>query len=355
MWTWRTVAALAGALLVLPLASVSAQDKGAAAAPLVIIDGQALPNDEVERPVALQVDQLELRAHAMRRKAANDAVNQYLLAREAKKRGITVDALVAEEVDAKVKAPTADEVNAVVAARIRSKPMQGEALDALRVSTEASLKAQRRSQQNERYLQSLRDGAKIVVNLPDEPIMRMEIPTAGEPALGPADAAVTLVEFSDYQCPFCKSSQATLKALKERYGDRLRIVHRDFPIDGLHKAARRAAEAARCAGEQNAFWPYSDVLYQSTLIGGDMELNAIAAKLNLDGAAFKTCLESRRHSTTVQRGVLDGKALGVSVTPTFFVNGRPLMGAIPLEEFQAAIDRELTRRPSAAGERTSKP
>jgi protein-disulfide isomerase len=354
MWTWRTVTALAGALLLAP-AAVTAQQEGAAARPLVEIDGQALSNDEVERPVALQVYQLEARAHALRRKAVTDAVTRHLLSREAARRGLTVEALLAQEVDAKVAPPTAQEVAVVVNDRIKSKPLQGEALEQLRASVETTMKTQRRAAQHEQYVESLRSQARIVVNLPDEPALRMTIPTAGEPALGPADAPVTLVEFGDFQCPFCRTAQRTLKTLKERYGDKLRIVHRDFPIDTRHRAARRAAEAARCAGEQNAYWPFHDALYQSQLAGGDAELTAIAEKLKLDTAALTACLESKRHVTTVQRGVVEGKALGVSVTPTFFVNGRPLVGAIPLEEFQAAIDRELTRRSAATAERTPKP
>jgi protein-disulfide isomerase len=355
MWTWRTVTALAGVLLVAPAAVTAEQPGRAPAAPLVEIDGQALSNDEIERPVALQVYQLETRAHALRRKAVNDAVTRHLLAREAARRGLTLEALLAQEVDAKVTPPTAQEVAAVVAARIKGKPLQGEALEHLRASVETTMKAERRAAQHERYVQSLRSQARIVVNLPDEPALRMTIPTAGEPALGPEDAPVTLVEFGDFQCPFCRTAQRTLKALKERYGDTLRIVHRDFPIDTRHRAARRAAEAARCAGEQNAYWPFHDALYQTQLTGADAELTAIAARLQLDTAALTACLDSKRHVTTVQRGVVDGKALGVSVTPTFFVNGRPLVGAIPLEEFQAAIDRELTRRSAATAERTPKP
>jgi protein-disulfide isomerase len=352
MWGGWTVAVLIGALVALPAAAGA--DGRESRLPLVEIDGQALPDDEVERPVALQVFQLEQRAHALRRRAVTDAVNRYLLKREAERRGVSVDALVKEEVDAKVIPPTADEVAATVAHRIRTKPMQGEALDNLRVTIEAQMKAGRRSAAYERYVARLREGARIVVRLPDEPALRMTIPTAGEPALGPEDAPVVLVEFSDFQCPYCRASQATLKTLRERYGDRLRIVHRDFPLD-THRGARRAAEAARCAGEQNAYWPYHDALYASALVGGDVELTAIARHLKLDTAAFTACLESKRHVTTVQRGVVDGKAAGVTSTPTFFINGRPLVGAIPLEEFQAAIERELTRRASATTERTPKP
>ena len=355
MQTWRTVTALVGVLLLAPAAVMAQQDGRAPTTPLVEIDGQALSSDEVERPYALQVYQLEVRAHAMRRRAVTEAVTRHLLAREAARRGLTVEALLAEEVDAKVTPPTAKDVATVVAERIKSRPLQGEALENLRASVEHTMKTERRNAQHERYVQSLRSQSRIVVNLPDEPALRMAIPTAGEPALGPEDAPVVLVEFSDFQCPFCRTVQATLKTLHERYGDKLRIVHRDFPLDARHRAARRAAEAARCAAEQNAFWPFSDELYRTQLLGVDAELTAIAQRLKLDTGAFTSCLESKRHAVTVQRGVVDGKALGVTVTPSFFINGRPLAGAIPLEEFQAVIERELTRRSAATTERTPKP
>jgi protein-disulfide isomerase len=347
-------AALAVALLGIVTMPAAADERRAAQPPLVEIDGHALPDEEVERSVALQVYQLEARVHALRRRAVNDAITRHLLAREAQRQGVSVEALVAREIDAKVVPPTAEEVQQAVAVRIRTKPAQGEALEHLRASVEAAMRAERRSAQHERYVSGLRAAATIVVRLPEEPVLRMAIPTAGEPSLGPADAPVTLIEFSDFQCPFCRAVQPTLAALRERYGDRLRIVHRDFPSE-RHRAARRAAEAARCAGEQNAYWPYHDALYGTALVGGDVELGAIAAKLSLDAAAFTACLNSRRHATVVQQGVLDGKAAGVTGTPTFFVNGRPLVGAVPIEEFRAVIDRELARQPTAKTERTRTP
>jgi protein-disulfide isomerase len=340
------LATLAAALLGLPASPASADAARAPRPPLVEIDGHALADDDVERPVALQVFQLEARAHALRRRAVNDAVTRYLLAREAARHGLTVEALVAREVDAQVVPPTRAEIDDALARRVRGTPLQGEALEATRTSVETALRGERRAAAHERYVGGLRAGARVVVRLPDEPALRVAIATAGEPAKGPADAPVTVIEFADFQCAFCRAAQPTLAALRERYGDDVRVVRRDFPVDGRHPAARRAAEAARCADEQRAYWPYHDALYATPLRGGDAELADIAARLTLDVPAFTACLASRRHATTVQRGVLDGKAAGVTGTPTFFVNGRPLVGAVPLEEFRAVIERELTRRAS---------
>jgi protein-disulfide isomerase len=176
------------------------------------------------------------------------------------------------------------------------------------------------------------------------PVVRVEVPVDGAPVRGSADAAVTLVEFSDFHCPFCKQVQPTLTQILERYPGKVKLVYRDFPIDGLHPEARRAAEAARCARDQGKFWEYHDLLFAGPASAAPEELKRYAGQVGLDLTVFGPCLSAGVHRAAVQRDLDEGTRLGVTGTPGFFVNGRPLSGAQPLEAFARVIEEELTAR-----------
>ena len=174
------------------------------------------------------------------------------------------------------------------------------------------------------------------------------------PTLGRADAPVTIVEFSDYQCPFCQRFFATtLPTLKKEYIEtgKVRYVFRDYPIDQLHPLARKAAEAAHCAGDQGKYWEMHDVLFRNATALALPQLAEHARSLGLDGSAFDACLSSGRHAPKVERGITDAAAAGVQGTPGFVIGrttegdvieGTPVRGAQPLDTFRQLIDRALT-------------
>jgi len=178
--------------------------------------------------------------------------------------------------------------------------------------------------------------------------------TGDGPALGRADAPVTIVEFSDYQCPFCQRFAATtLPALKQDYIDagKVRYVFRDYPIANLHPSAHRAAEAAYCAGEQGKYWEMHDILFQNQHALEPPRLAGHARALGLDEAAFQRCVASGRNASRVDRGIADGAAAGVQGTPGFVIGrtrggdtieGTALRGALPLETFRQIIEQLLT-------------
>ena len=177
---------------------------------------------------------------------------------------------------------------------------------------------------------------------PAEP-PRVAVEPAG-PSVGPADAPVTIVEFSDFQCSFCAALQPALDRVKTEYAGRVRLVFRHFPLTGIHPDAWRAAEAAACAGEQGRFWDLHALLFreQAALSAGDLRQKA--ARLGMDTAAFGACLDGRRYHDAVHADVDAGIKAGVEGTPTLFINGRPVVGAVPFEELAALIDDELRRR-----------
>src|SRR5262249_6614274 len=157
-----------------------------------------------------------------------------------------------------------------------------------------------------------------------------------------ANAPVTIVEFSDFLCPFCRRAQPTLSAIEKRYGDKVRFAFRDYPLEQLHPGATRAAEAARCATDQGKFWPYHDRLFQKATASPD-DLKTYAGEVGLDVAKFNECFASGKHAAAVQKDMHEGSRLGIGGTPAFFINGRMVSGAQPLEAFAQIIDDELAR------------
>lgn len=159
---------------------------------------------------------------------------------------------------------------------------------------------------------------------------------------------MTIVEFEDFQCPYCKQAQSTLAQLESRYGNKIKVVHRDFPIDQIHPLARRAAEGARCANEQGKFWIYHDKLYATTLTSDPNQLSGLAKNAGLDEESFEKCLASGQFKGAVQKDFDEGVKLGVSSTPTFFINGRLVVGSQPLDNFARIVDEELAANGAAA-------
>ena len=220
--------------------------------------------------------------------------------------------------------------------------MQGRDLAAMSPAIRRYLEDERRSTAYQALVAELRKAGPPVRLVLDAPRYTVEI-AADDPALGAAAAPVTLVEFSDFQCPFCQRIEPTLKRLREVYGDRVRIVWKDFPLTSIHPQAFKAAEAGQCAREQGKFWEYHDRLFANQQALEAEFLKKYAADTGLDAAKFAACLDSAKYAERVQGQMTVGMALGVSSTPSVFVNGRLLSGAQPYEVFTAVIEDELER------------
>jgi protein-disulfide isomerase len=173
-------------------------------------------------------------------------------------------------------------------------------------------------------------------------IPRFDIPLDDDPRLGPDGAEITIVEFSDFECPYCRSfHNETFKRLMETYEGRIQFVYRDFPLTSIHPDAFSAAEAANCALEQDAFWDYHDLLFSGELGLGQEAYSSYASQLGLDVGAFEQCLTEGKYTAEVQADYDYAAELGIRSTPTFFINGLPLVGAQPYEVFSQVIDKEL--------------
>jgi protein-disulfide isomerase len=299
------------------------------------VAGTPIPLAEVDDLVRPQLMELEAREHQLRSQALDALVTRTLIEKEAAARGMTPEALDQAEVVAKVSV-TDEELKSVYAAnkaRLGNKS-EAEGMEQIR----SALTQQRQTERRNAFAQGLR--AKYDVKVLLEPY-RVPVELAGAPVRGNPKAPVTILEFSDFQCPFCVRARPTVARVREVYGDRVRWAFRHYPLD-FHPQAQKAGEAAACAGEQDRFWQMHDRLWETRKLEVP-ELKAHAQALGLDAAAFATCLDSGRHAGLLERDTQAGQAYGVSGTPAFFVNGRPLIGAQPFEAFQQVIDDELAR------------
>ena len=325
-------------LLVLGLGITSMA--GAASAPLAEVDGLAITAEDVEKPIAPQLSKLEEQIYNLKRQRLDALINDRLLQKEATKRNFSVPALLDAEVTAKVGLVTEQEIEKFYQdnkAQIKGEQAQ------VREQIRAYLQNQKLAARREEFLTSLRAQAKVVVNLKPPPIQRIEVSVQGAPFKGGEKAPVTIVEFSDFHCPFCRRVIPTLAQLESRYGDKIKLVFRDFPIENLHPGATKAHEAARCANEQGKFWPYHDKLFASTPSSSPDVFKGMAKEVGLDAVAFETCLGSGKYQAAIKEDIAEGNRVGVGGTPAFFVNGRLISGAQPLEAFTRVIDDELAR------------
>jgi predicted DsbA family dithiol-disulfide isomerase len=296
-------------------------------------------------------DKLRLQLYNARRAVIDQMVDEYLLQQAADRQKLSVTAYLKREVDDKAAA----EVNEAAARKFYDENKDkipalktAGSFDKIKARLIAALRQQAAQQKRAELLSNLRSHSHVRVLL-EAP--RMEVASGGHPARGPGNAAVTIVEFGDFQCPFCRAAESTVKAIRLKYGDRVQLVYVDFPLS-FHNHSMDAANAARCAGEQGKFWQYHDVLFadQSKLAPADLKVTA--KKLGLDTTKFDTCLDQARYESAINRDVELGHKLNVTDTPAFFIDGRPLEGAQPEAKFIEVIDDELALaqgKPALAG------
>lgn len=308
--------------------------------PLAELDGEAITAEEVEKAIAAQLAKLEEQIYNLKRQQVEALIAERILAREAAKRGVTVQALLDAEVTTKVALVTEQEIETFY--QTNKARLKGDEA-ALQEQIRAHLQNQKLAARRGAFVQSLHSQANVVVRLKAPAVFRAEVGVDGAPFKGPATAPVTIVEFSDFHCPFCQRVLPTLTQLESQYGDKVKLVFRDYPIDNLHPTARKADEAARCARDQEKFWAYHDALFANAPKAGPEQLKAYAEAVGRDVPAFEQCLSSGAHQATVQRDVEEGTRVGVTGTPAFFINGRLLTGAQPLESFVRVIEEELAR------------
>lgn len=297
---------------------------------------------DVRQVAGERLDQLEnqylRQRHEIVEETLEEMLNTRLLQDEAEKRGMTVYEMLDAEVDSKLAVTEQDIADWYAENQAQTR---GRSLEEISSQIEQFLREKRKAQLTADLVQQLRTEQNVVYHL--EPF-RVDLDNEGSPAHGPEDAPVTLVEFSDFECPFCGSFFPTLKRLQKTYGDSLRIVYRQFPLPRIHPNAFKAAEASLCAHEQGKFWDMHDLLFAEQERLAVKDLKEKARRLGLDGEEFDTCLDTGRYVEQVQTDMEEGTAVGVTGTPALFVNGILVPGgAVPYDTVAEYIDEELER------------
>jgi len=268
-------------------------------------------------------------------------IGDQLIANAAKATGQSVEAFIAA--DGAKRLPAIAEADVAQFYEQNKDRAQGRTLDQLRGEIKPFLEERRRQQARAMLVEELKgkEGANWKVML-DPP--RYTVPTTkDDPVRGNPAAPITIVEFSDYQCPFCARVNPTLAKIRETYGDRVKIVFKDYPLPN-HPQAPKAAEAARCAGEQSKYWEMHDAMFANQRALEVPSLKQTARAIGLDGTSFDQCLDSGKWQATIRAGSELGEQMGVNSTPSLYVNGRALIGAMPFENFKQIIDEELSRK-----------
>jgi protein-disulfide isomerase len=321
------------------LPACSAQDKPGAKGKgdLARVNGKAVTEADVRKAAADQFAQLEKQYQKQQRDLLEGQLDQIiqdrLLEAEAAAKGVTKEQLLADIKPAPVTDADVDSFYEQNKAQI---PRPKEEVAG---QIKMYLEQQRQGETRQKYFDDLRARYKVEYLMEPD---RIEVAATG-PAVGPATAPITIVEFSDFQCPFCSRLAPTIEQVKQKYGDKVRIVFRQFPLN-FHQFAQKAAEASLCANEQGKFWQMHDAMFQNQQNLAVEQLKAKAAELGLNADQFNTCLDQGKFVSQVAADLEAGTKAGVNGTPAMFINGRFLSGAQPLGEITKVIDDELQRK-----------
>ncbi len=300
------------------------------------VNGRSITLREIEQAAALPLYQVDQQRNQLLHQVLQRTIEEALLEAEASRTGVSVSQLLAEASQSESIARLA---NLPAPVKRLTPGSTGKHADH---ATSHDLQEQGRIRQA--LLVSLRRKADIRVTLPPQEPPIIPVGVGDHPSIGPDNAPVTIVEFSDFQCPYCQKSAGVMKELRRLYGEKVRLVYRDYPGPN-HPHAPQAAEAAQCAGEQGKFWEYHDLLFGRQAPGKGWDFPALAKELGLRQDTFTTCITTGRYREEVIKDLQDGMKLGITSTPTFFINGRPLVGAQPLAAFQTLIDTLLDPQP----------
>jgi protein-disulfide isomerase len=318
------------AVLALAVAGVARAADDAAAT----VGSTTITRAELEKHVKPRLIEIDNERFEALKEGLDEMVADELMKQEAAARKISPEQLEQQEVTAKVTPPTDAEIQQVYDAN--KAQLQGQTLEAVKPRIVEFLNEQKAQQRKAQFIDELKTKYKTVVSL-KPPVV--EVGTGGRPEKGPKDAPVTMIVFSDYECPFCRRAEATVEQVLKTYEGKIRYVFRDYPLP-FHQKARPAAVAANCAIPQGKYWEYNQKLFTSDL--GPDSYKKMAGDLGMDQKKFDECV-AKNDQASIEKDVADGGAVGVNGTPAFFINGRMLSGAQPFEAFKDVIDQEIAQ------------
>jgi len=295
------------------------------------IAGRKVTTEELEQKQAGKLLQARYKYYLAERDALEQLIDDQLLEMQASKEAVTLDELFKRHIAVNVPEPTEDQL------RFYYEGVQtDESYEAARANIIETVRQLRTKKARDKYVAELRGQYNVVVEL-SQPSARVEVGNA--PRLGPETAPVQVVEFADYECPYCQKVNADLIRLREQFGDKVSLVYKDFPLP-MHPLAPRAAEAAHCAGQQGKFWEFHDALFQNKRLQVS-DLKQEARVLKLDVARFDQCLDGGEQIAPVKNDAKEGQRLGLQGTPSFFINGHFMSGAVGFMKLRDTVLEEL--------------
>jgi protein-disulfide isomerase len=297
------------------------------------IGGVKLTMSDLEQKESSKLLQARFDFYQAESKALDDLIDTTLIEQKAKSENLTVDQLLDHDVKAQVKDPTEDQIRVYYEGLETDQPFE-----AVRAKILEKIRALRTNKARAAYIKALREQSNVYVTL-TPPSTVVELGNAD--VLGSKDAPVVLVEFADYECPYCQRVAPAIKKLQTELGGKIAVAYKDFPLP-MHAHAEKAAEAARCAGKQGQFWAFHDGLFSSKELDID-QLKAQAHALKLDSAVFDKCLDGGETAAAVQQDREQGLRLGLTGTPSFFVNGHFISGALDYAALRKIVDQQLAQ------------
>jgi protein-disulfide isomerase len=301
------------------------------------VDGVKVTNAEFEQKRPGSVFQARNAFYEAERKSIDDYVDEYLLEREAKKENLTAAQMVEKHVTSMLPPDPSDDALRVYYEAVDT-PLP---FEAVRAQILDHIKQIRIAKAKAAYVKSLRAQAKVVITL-NAP--RATVSLKDTPIRGAVDAPVMIVEYSDYECPYCQQTQPALDKIEAEFKGKIAFAYKDTPLP-MHSHAQKAAEASHCAGVQGKYWEYHDYLFAHKQLE-IAQLKEAARTLNLDSKSFDECLDSGAQAATVRAQSADGAALQLQGTPSFLINGRFINGGLGYDQFRSLIEEELKAAPA---------
>ncbi len=328
---------LCGYFLIAAQAGYGAASTPSTSAIVAEVNGQKITLGDLEQKKSQSFFQARNSYYQVERKALDDYIDQLLLEKQAQRENLSVDQLLDKHVKSKLAKDPSDEALEVYYEGLDTK----EPFEKVKPQIADHIREVRMDKAKADYVQSLRLQANVTISLAPP---RADVQIGDAPVRGPLSAPVTVIEYADYECPYCQQVYPTLQKLESEFGGKVAFAYKDTPLP-MHSHAEKAAEAAHCAGAQGKYWEYHDVLFSTK----DLDLGALkqdAATLKLNTAAFNKCLDSGEAAASIKTTLEEAQKLGIQGTPSFFINGRYLTGAVSYDALHAAIQEELAAAPT---------
>jgi protein-disulfide isomerase len=307
------------------------------------VGDRTISRADLETLLLMRLYELELQGYRIKRERLEQMVAQIVIEREAARHGIPVEGFIDQTILSNVPETTQEEMDQYFRDNPSIKPTWRGTPEDLDKQVRATLQQRKSYQMIMDKARSMYAQEGVVITLKEPEPPRVQVNLGDATIQGPTEAPVTVVEFSDYQCPACRRNHETMKKILETYQGRVKYVYKDFPLRS-HRWAAKAAEGARCAGEQHKFTEFQDVLFSSDQEPAPDQMEVYALEMGLDSVQFRQCLDAGKYRSAVEKSIEDGRSIGVNSTPTLVVNGRIIPGGQTTESLSKLIEEELQKK-----------